>query len=132
MCSICSCQLNICHVGNCLAPILNCFLILGSDEEACFSRSTDCPGPTLPPGTVHHNYELSMEMFGGCQSCASNSSIRSGKCSGQFIAHESVMFNRLLIFGPSRSEINLLGSTLRYFLLGSTLVLLLRNFFKTR
>ena len=53
MCSICSCQLNIWHVGHCLAPILNCFLILGSGKEACFSRSTDRPGPTLPPGSVH-------------------------------------------------------------------------------
>ena len=53
MCSICSCQLNIWHVGHCLATILNCFLIVGSSKEACFSLSTDCFGPTLPPGSVH-------------------------------------------------------------------------------
>ena len=53
MCSICSCQLNIWHGRHRLPPILNWFLNLGLDKEACFSRTTDCPGLTLPPGTVH-------------------------------------------------------------------------------
>ena len=52
MCSICSCQLNNWHVRHRLTPILNWFLILGLDKEACFSQTTDCPGFTLPPGTV--------------------------------------------------------------------------------
>ena len=53
MCSICSCQLNIWHAGHCLAPILNWFLTSGLDNGACSSPTTDCPGLTLPPGTVH-------------------------------------------------------------------------------
>ena len=52
MCSICSCQLNIWHGRHRLPPILNWFLIQGLGKKACFSRTTDCPGLTLPPGTV--------------------------------------------------------------------------------
>ena len=49
---ICSCQLNIWYGKHHLPPILNWFLIYDLGKEACFSRTTDCPGLTLPPGTV--------------------------------------------------------------------------------